>query len=100
MRQEKVLRYNCGARFFAGHNCRSKIFLLFTQDEDVITLGTDAFSHGLEHTEPSSHASLSNLCDYTNESGAQQISLHAMEGHTSPKTIRNFGTIQNTKLLY
>lgn len=35
---------------------------------------------------------------FNNETSATQISLHAMEGHTSPKTISIIGTVQKTKL--
>lgn len=35
---------------------------------------------------------------YNNETSAPQISLHAMEGHSSPITLRIIGTIQKIML--
>lgn len=76
-RREKGLCYNCDERYFPGHKCKSQFFLLLEHDDDDIPAPP---------TEP--HTA-------TDPEVLPQISLHAMLGHTSPKTLRLSGTIRN-----
>lgn len=76
-RREKSLCYNCDERYFPDHKCKSQFFLLLEQDKE----DTAATSQG-SPTELDSEE-------------LPQIRLHAMLGHTGPKTLRLSGKIRN-----
>lgn len=74
-RREKGLCYNCDEKFFMGHKCQGKFFFLISDEgEDVADIHIEGVS------------TLPLPTEITTE--APEISLHAMAGLLSPRTLR------------
>lgn len=73
--EEKRGCYNCDEKFFMGHKCQGKFFLLISDEgEDVADIHIEGVSTLPQPTEITTEA--------------PEISLHAMAGLLSPRTLR------------
>ena len=85
-RRERGLCYNCDERFSPGHRCKSRCFLIITDDEADFPCTDVALPAGLT-TGPTTEP------DLDSEPPPAQISLHALSGQVAPQTIRVVGQI-------
>lgn len=101
-RRDKGLCYSCDEKYLPGHRCKSKLFLLIHQDDDIPHL--DSIDTSLtpvsDHTSPSPPVdlSLSHQQLETPTPDNPHISLHALLRNSSSQTLRLTGTIKNKNL--
>ena len=74
--------YNCEEKYSPGHKCKSKFFLLVGDEDDSNT----TILEELNIAEDSVVAGSSSI---------PEVSMHALSGYISPRTIRVKGTINN-----
>ncbi|XP_024019767.1 uncharacterized protein LOC21411464 [Morus notabilis] len=87
-RRNKCLCYYCDEQYTFGHNCRRSVHILVTPDD------TENFSNGDEEPPPAEPPI--DMPDTGSET--PHISLHAMSGIMTPKTLRFSGLIGNQPL--
>nr|KYP61075.1 Retrovirus-related Pol polyprotein from transposon 17.6 [Cajanus cajan] len=79
-RRAQGLCYNCDEKYFQGHRCQPKQFLLLLVDDPTETLDDSTpLDDNIEPTEP--------------DPIHFQLSIHALQGHPSPRTLKFPGTI-------
>ena len=82
IRREKGLWYNCDEKYAPGHKCKAKFFLLVGEEEEQEPIR-------LQEEEPVAESNESSTTVFP------EVSMHALAGQISPRTIRVKGRIGN-----
>lgn len=80
LRQEGDLCFNCDEKFHRGHRCASKVFLLIVDEDKGFSLDNPDLGLSPDPPDPPTVP-------------LAQISLHTLEGHLAPETLRLLGLI-------
>lgn len=83
-RREHGLCFNCDEKYSRGHRCSKRQFLLLLSEDDIPDFPSPPFDNSSSSLSPP---------EPETDLLSSEISLHALAGHPSPRTLRIVGSI-------